>query len=109
VDLEQGHWGDNFRSPKGETIGIRTIFWGEGTLWGVTVGTGDWGITVGVVIAVDDILVIITVGVKVDVTVGGTLVVTVGEGVVSQWLELGGVGCLYRVDRSNHPHHSGRT
>jgi len=34
--------------------------------------------------------------VLVFITIGGTLVVTVGEEGLSQWLELGGVGYLYR-------------
>jgi len=52
VDLEQGQWRGNSRSPEGGISRMGTVFWRDGTLWGVTVGTGDWSVTVGVVITV---------------------------------------------------------
>jgi len=75
-DLEHGHWGDNSRSPEGETVQMGTIFLEERYYRGVTVE--GWGITEGAVITVGEI----------DITVG-TLVVTVEKGwfvtVVGAW------------------------
>jgi len=41
-----------FSKPRGGTICMETIFWGEGILWGVTGGTGKGNVTVELVITV---------------------------------------------------------
>jgi len=51
VDLKQGHWGDNSRSLEGNYPHGNHILWG-GNRGSDTVGTGDWDVTLRVIIKV---------------------------------------------------------
>jgi len=93
VDLEHGCWGDNSRSLDGRTVCKGTIFWGERCHRDVTVG--GWGVTVGVVVTVVDIIMR-----EIDITVG-TMVITVVGAWWGRFAEQGG--------QTQHPCHPGKT